>query len=55
MDNLVHGVHQILSQTELDPRCLELEVTENLTMQDAARTTVVMRALSEMGVGVEPR
>ncbi len=51
-DNLVQGVRDILVETGLDPRCLELEVTENLTMQDAARAVQLLTDLSKLGVSI---
>jgi diguanylate cyclase (GGDEF)-like protein len=50
--NLVTLVTDVLNDTGLDPRCLELEVTENLTMQDAARAIEIMRSLSSVGISL---
>jgi diguanylate cyclase (GGDEF)-like protein len=49
---LVDCVRQVLRDTGLDPRSLELEVTENLTMQDAARASEILRDLSSLGVSL---
>jgi len=49
---LVECVSQVLRDTGLNPRSLELEVTENLTMQDAGRATEILRDLSSLGVSL---
>ncbi len=49
---LVERVGEVLLETGLNPGCLELEVTENLTMQDAMRTAEVMREFRELGVAL---
>ncbi len=49
-NGFVAGVRAILSDTGLEPRYLELELTETFLMQDATSTSVVLRALKEMGV-----
>ena len=46
------GVRRILLDTGLDPRHLELEVTESGLMQDTAHTMAVLRALKELGVQI---
>ncbi len=47
---LVSQVRQALAETGLDPRYLELELTENTIMQDIDSALATMRALEEMGV-----
>ena len=44
------GVRAILNDTGLDPRHLELELTESGLMQDTETTTAVLRALKDLGV-----
>lgn len=44
------GVHAILNDTGLDPRHLELELTESGLMQDTGTTIAVLRALKDLGV-----
>jgi predicted signal transduction protein with EAL and GGDEF domain len=46
------GVRATLAETGLDPRLLELELTESGLMQDTQRTTGVLRALKDLGVQV---
>jgi predicted signal transduction protein with EAL and GGDEF domain len=50
--NLVQCVKGALENSGLDPKCLELEVTENLTMQDAARAAKILRDLNDLGVSL---
>jgi diguanylate cyclase (GGDEF)-like protein len=52
MNNMVEEVSDILRETGLDPSCLELEVTENLTMQDAGRAILILRELRQLGVAL---
>jgi EAL domain-containing protein (putative c-di-GMP-specific phosphodiesterase class I) len=44
------GVRAILAETCLEPRYLELEVTESVLMKDVESTAAVLRALKSMGV-----
>jgi diguanylate cyclase len=46
------GVGDILQQTGLDPRRLELELTESSLIQDTERTSNTMRALKQLGVKI---
>jgi len=46
------GVRAILDDTGLDPRHLELELTESALMQDVEPTTAVLRGLKELGVHI---
>jgi diguanylate cyclase len=39
-----------LEDTRMDPRCLELELTESLLMRDAESTNSMLHALAELGV-----
>jgi diguanylate cyclase len=48
----VAGVHEILAQTGLPARNLELELTETYLMQDSSATATVLRALKDLGVGL---
>jgi len=50
--NLVACVSEVLEDTGLDACMLELEVTENLTMQDAARAVEMLRSLTDLGVSL---
>jgi len=46
------GVRAILKDTGLDPRHLELELTESGLMQDAEPTTEILHALKDLGVRI---
>jgi EAL domain-containing protein (putative c-di-GMP-specific phosphodiesterase class I) len=48
--NFVEGVRTVLKETGLEPRYLELELTETFLMQDTKSTAVVLEALKDMGV-----
>lgn len=45
-------VAQILSETKLDPRLLELELTENILMHDIDQVIVQLQQLSDLGVAI---
>ena len=48
--DFVEGVRATLGQTRLNPRYLELELTESVLMQDAGSTAPVLIALKAIGV-----
>jgi diguanylate cyclase (GGDEF)-like protein len=48
--DLVDTVARILKETGVDPRSLEIEITESIAMQNADYTIVVLRDLKEMGI-----
>ncbi len=50
--NFLLGVHAILNETGLDPRNLELELTESCLMQDTEPTMVALHALKNLGVQI---
>lgn len=50
--DLVEDVVDALKEAELDPRWLELEVTESLLMHDADQTMVNLTELKAMGVSI---
>lgn len=54
-NEFVAGVQDILTESGLDPRYLELELTETFLMQDSASTAAVLRALEGMGVQLSAR
>jgi EAL domain-containing protein (putative c-di-GMP-specific phosphodiesterase class I) len=45
-------VAQILNETKLDPRLLELELTENILMHDIDEVIVQLQQLSDLGVTI---
>ena len=48
--NLVHTVNKVLSESGLDPKYLELELTETVVMNDAEAAIAALEALGEMNV-----
>jgi diguanylate cyclase (GGDEF)-like protein len=48
--NFAEGVRSILQETGLEPRYLELELTETFLMQDSNSTATVLKTLKDMGV-----
>ncbi|HSF48347.1 MAG TPA: EAL domain-containing protein [Burkholderiales bacterium] len=52
LKNLIQAVKEALAVSGLDPRWLELEVTEGVLMQDTAVTMEILASLDEMGVKV---
>jgi len=48
--DLVAGVRQVLAETGLAPRHLELELTESMIMRDPEQVIGVLRQLADMGV-----
>ena len=51
-ENFLQGLLAIFDETGLDPRYLELEVTESVLMKRAESTASVLQTLREMGVQV---
>ena len=51
-DGFLAGVRSVLEDTGLDPRCLELEMTESGLMQDTEPTTAILHALKRLGVQI---
>lgn len=50
--NLVSRVEQVLSETKLAHRYLELEITETVAMQDVELTQKILRELYQIGVTI---
>jgi diguanylate cyclase (GGDEF)-like protein/PAS domain S-box-containing protein len=51
-DNFLHGLFEILGDTGLDPKYLELELTESVLMKRVESTASILQALRDRGVGV---
>jgi len=51
-ETLVEQVRDVLFETGLNPACLEVEVTENLTMKDVDRAVRLLSELSKLGVSI---
>jgi diguanylate cyclase (GGDEF)-like protein len=50
--DFVENVRITLSETGLDPHCLQLEVTENVLMRDVENSSARLEKLKEMGIQV---
>ena len=50
---LASQIRQTLQETGLDPRCLNLEITETIAMADADRSAVVLSELKALGVRLD--
>ena len=48
--DLASQIGEILKQTGMDPRLVDLEITENIAMADAERSAVVLSELKALGV-----
>jgi len=51
-ENLVQAVAEVLQTTGLEPRFLELELTESMVMDDAPRLVAMLDELKELGVKI---
>jgi diguanylate cyclase (GGDEF)-like protein/PAS domain S-box-containing protein len=49
-ENFLAGVFAVLHETGLDPRCLELELTESVLMKHAESTESILKTLRARGV-----
>ncbi|HEY3375481.1 MAG TPA: diguanylate cyclase [Candidatus Aquicultor sp.] len=52
LKDLVETVEQVLADTGLDPRYLELEITESIVMRDADRAIAILKCFDQMGIHV---
>ncbi len=48
--NLVGQIQEVLQQTQLDPHCLKLEITESVMMESAGVASAMMKQLQELGI-----
>jgi diguanylate cyclase (GGDEF)-like protein len=51
-DSLLADVFHALSSTGIDPKNLELEITESVLLQDAENTLIALRKLKEAGISL---
>ncbi|HWI13549.1 MAG TPA: EAL domain-containing protein, partial [Burkholderiales bacterium] len=49
---LLKHVDEALRATNVDPRALEIEITESVLMRDVAGTTAMLRALKDRGIAI---
>lgn len=50
--NIVDTVEKILAATELDPKWLEIEITETVVMENEANIALKLEQLREMGISI---
>jgi diguanylate cyclase (GGDEF)-like protein len=50
--NFLETVKTVLAETRLEPRVLEIEITESILMKDPAGAAVTLRALKELNVQI---
>jgi EAL domain-containing protein (putative c-di-GMP-specific phosphodiesterase class I) len=50
--DLAHYISEVLAETDLDPRNLELEITENMVMEDAQAALAILGTVKSLGVGL---
>ena len=46
-------ISQLLQQSGMDPRCVDLEITETIAMADAERSAGMLSELKALGVGLD--
>lgn len=51
-DNIVDAVQTVLTESKMDPRLLELELTESQVLDDSDATIGIMRRLKKLGVSL---
>ena len=51
--DLASQIGQLLQQSGMDPRCVDLEITETIAMADAERSGGVLSQLKALGVGLD--
>jgi len=51
--DLASHIGQLLRQSAMDPRCINLEITETIAMADAEKSAGVLSELKALGVGLD--
>jgi diguanylate cyclase (GGDEF)-like protein/PAS domain S-box-containing protein len=51
-ENLIEQIEKVLSETQLDPRSLTLEITESVVIENVDAAAEMLRRLRELGVGL---
>jgi PAS domain S-box-containing protein len=51
--DLAAQIGQVLQQSGMDPRCIDLEITETIAMADAEKSSGVLSELKALGVGLD--
>jgi PAS domain S-box-containing protein len=52
-DNLPSEIARLLQESDMDPRCIALEITENVTMSDPERSARMLTKLKALGCGLD--
>ncbi len=52
-ENLASQIGELLQKCGMDPRCVNLEITETIAMADAERSSAVLLQLKALGVGLD--
>ena len=52
-ENLAAQIGELLQKCGMDPRCVNLEITETIAMADAERSSAVLSQLKALGVGLD--
>ena len=52
LPNLADKIKQILQETGCDARCLKLEITESVLVENAAAATITLQQLKALGIGL---
>jgi diguanylate cyclase (GGDEF)-like protein len=50
--DLLKQIQQILQETQVDPTCINLEITESSIMQDPEAANVILRGLKKLGMQI---
>ncbi len=51
-ENLIKSIEIVLNETDLDPKHLELEITESSMMADVEKNVLTLKCLSSMGISL---
>jgi diguanylate cyclase (GGDEF)-like protein/PAS domain S-box-containing protein len=51
-DDLMDMIKRVLDETGLDPKYLELEITESVTMHNVERTIVILNEMKRLGIHI---
>jgi EAL domain-containing protein (putative c-di-GMP-specific phosphodiesterase class I) len=49
-DNMVEQIKTIVGETNIDPRCLKLEITESMVMENAEKAIAMLHQIRDIGV-----
>ncbi|MFZ2097073.1 MAG: EAL domain-containing protein [Anaerolineales bacterium] len=52
LPEFIHRIRKILKETNLNPACLNLEITENVLMENAESIIDILNKIRELGIGL---